>query len=131
MVERLTFEQIQNTVQRPKEVPVERWEIGMAVVEELMSKGSPANVLEDSVVGPNIPNRYDLTGLGVTVEHMPHWAYAIVDGESRSSVLFTAPVKSEDPNVPFARRALSKEAVIINLNTAIARAVPKRLIETT
>lgn len=82
----LTFKQIETSAVKPSAVSPERWQTGMAVVKDLMRTGQPVNVIEDSHVGPDVPNKYYVTGTGVTVDYMPHWHYAIVDGKERTHV---------------------------------------------
>ncbi len=82
----ITFEQIRERAKKPRELSSERWAAGLAVVQNLMRIGYPTKVIEDSSVGPNVPNEYYVTGTGVTVNHMPQWSYAIVEGKERTMV---------------------------------------------
>ncbi len=107
----LTYEKIAASAKKPAEVAPHHWETGMSVVATLMDLGKPLNVIEESHVGPNIPNKYGIGRSKVTVEHMPHWGYATIDnGHERNHV----PLRLEG--------TLPTEAVIVNLREAIQHA---------
>jgi hypothetical protein len=129
MIERrvpnVSYEQVAASAKKPKDVPQERWVAGMAVVETLFVLGFPTSVVNDSVDGPDIPNKYYITGTGVTVEHMPHWAYATVDnGEQRTHVGFTTAEKVEDEGSQqevIKTATLPVETIITNLKETIVK----------
>jgi hypothetical protein len=125
----LTAEQIVQNAQRPKDVPQDRWNTGLAVIRAIMEVGVPQKVIENSYVGPNIPNVYEIPDTEVIIEDMPHWPYTTVDnGTTRETVLFTTLVPSEDPAKPFATEALPEEEVVGRVKAAIARAVANKYL---
>lgn len=86
MKERISFDQVKESAKNPGSVTPAEWKTGMALTKTLLAEGKPVSIVEDSIVGPNFPNKYDV-GDATTVEHMPHWGYAAIQrGENR--VLF-------------------------------------------
>jgi hypothetical protein len=99
----ITFENVK-AAKKPGDsrLTQEQWKTNMSLVQVLFEVGKPQNIVEDSVCGPNFPNKYSVDRS--TVEFMPHWGYYIVDKGTRKQF----PLPSQDmPQEEIARDIIS------------------------